>query len=512
MPQAIHARDDFETLSEPEISIAGNPASKSPVRDGGLVGERFGKYLIVGELAVGGMAEVFLGVQRGLEGFTKVVVLKRVLPGYSSQPDFVRMFIDEARLAARLEHPNIVRTHEFGEVGGQYFTAMEYLPGEDLAKILNRLIVSERELPIHVAAAIMTRVCAGLHFAHEMTDTAGEPLGLVHRDVNPANIVVTYGGEVKLIDFGVAKTSETHTQTGTIKGKIAYMAPEQLLARGVDRRSDVFSAGVVLWELLTRRPLFARDHEGATLYAIMNDPIPPPSRYRPAIPRELDAIVMRALSRSSDERFDTAEDMAVALETFLSWQDKCDARTLGTLVEELFGSTRAEAKRAISQTRSLGHNVSLVMKLRSEVRSDLAERLDSVVADGLADGSDMTKPRLAAPVVEATRGGGIMYALALVLVAALGGGAWYLTRSQPSAAAPRMAPAAPAALVVETVPAGASITLGGEPTGLHTPATLTGVTGKISVGLALSGYKKRVETIDVPANGALTKRFELETE
>jgi serine/threonine-protein kinase len=332
---------------EPEISID-TAVSKIRVHDAddsNLVGERFGKYLIIGELATGGMAEVFLGVQPGPEGFVKVVVIKRVLPHFSSNLDFVQMFVDEARLAARLEHPNIVRTYEFGEVAGQYFTTMEYLPGEDLSKALGRLSFARQAMPVHLAAGIVTQVCRGLHFAHELTDTAGRPLHLVHRDVNPANIIVTYGGEVKVIDFGVAKTNKRETVNGTIKGKIAYMSPEHLLARGIDRRSDVFSAGVVLWELLAGRPLFARDTDPATLYAIMNDPIRPPSKFRPDVPRGLDAIVARALARTQVDRFDSADEMADALDDFLTDQPKYDARVVGRMMEELFGATRAEAKR-----------------------------------------------------------------------------------------------------------------------------------------------------------------------
>src|SRR5262245_33004676 len=269
-------------LSEPEISVGALIQAHVEDFKGNIIGERFGKYLLVGDIAVGGMAEVFLAVHKGVEGFIKVVVIKRVLPQLTSNPDFVRMFVDEARLAARLEHPNIVRTYEFGEVNGHYFTAMEYLPGEDLFKALSNLSLSRQSMPLHIAVGITAQVCHGLHFAHQFTDTAGKPLNLVHRDINPANILITYGGEVKIIDFGVAKTeANLRTISGTIKGKVAYMPPEQVLGREVDQRADIFSAGVVLWEVLTGRPLFLRNNEAATLYAIMNAPIHPPSKLRP---------------------------------------------------------------------------------------------------------------------------------------------------------------------------------------------------------------------------------------
>jgi serine/threonine-protein kinase len=376
---------------------------------------------------------------------------------------------------------------------------MEYLPGEDLNKLLIRLSMSNQHVPIHIAAWIMSRACDGLHFAHEMTDTAGGPLGLVHRDVNPANIVVTYGGEVKLIDFGVAKTIQTETQSGTIKGKIAYMSPEQLLALGVDRRSDVFSAGVVLWELLTRRPLFRRDSEGSTMYAIMNSPISPPSEHRPGIPRDLDAIVMRALSRNPVDRFDTAEEMGSALDTFLARQPRCDARTLGDMLETAFGLERAEAKRSIAKTCALGQNISLVMKLRTDIRSELAEELDAA----LADGSEIEEP--------APRASALTYVLSAVVFAALAAGAFYVTHMLQATPEPSTAPVASASMRVESTPPGAAIMLDGEPTGLVTPATLTGLMkNRISIDLALPGYQHRTETIDVPATGTVTKRFDLQ--
>ncbi len=468
--------------------------------DDNIVGERFGKYVLVGEIAVGGMAEVFLGVKKGLEGFLKVVVLKRVLPHFTDNAQFIRMFIDEARIAARLDHPNIVRTYEFGELDGQYYTAMEYLPGEDLRSILRKLSTTRQRMPMHVAVGIVSQLCAGLNFAHELTDTSGQPLDLVHRDVNPANIIITYGGEVKIIDFGVAKTNTTATVTGTIKGKIAYMPPEQVLARGVDQRSDIFSAGVVLWELLTGRRLFGRASDAATLYAIMNDPVSPPSRYRPEIPRELDAIVMRALSRAPSDRFNTAQEMAAALEQLMAYMPKFDARTLGGMVEDLFGAPRANAKRAISQTRSLGYNISLVMKLRTEVQTDLAANLETFASGSSSDVAAQPPPtrlRRRGPLVAALALAGIVGALAAVY---LGSGS-----SRNNAA-----PASPGSLLLESEPAGAAISIGGEPTGLKTPATLTGLAAKhVTVRLEMAGYAPVAQDIDVPATGELAKRFTL---
>ena len=480
--------DNTTPIRSPDSSITDNP----------IVGEPFGKYVLVGDIAVGGMAEVFLGVQQGVAGVLKVVVLKRVLPHYTADSQFVRMFIDEARIAARLDHPNIVRTYEFGAHEGQYYTAMEYLPGEDLRSILRRLASTKQRMPLHLAVGILMQLCAGLHCAHQLTDTSGRPLNLVHRDINPANIIITYGGETKIIDFGVAKTNMTATVTGTIKGKIAYMPPEQVLARGVDQRSDIFSAGVVLWELLTGRRLFGRQSDAATLYAIMNDPIPLPSRYRPEIPRELDAIVMHALSRTAVDRFSTADEMAAALEHFMASQPKFDARALAAMIEELFGTPRAEAKRAISQTRSLAQNISIVMKMRSEVRAQMVNSLDTFASGSTSD----------VPTATAPRPRRAMIAVAVMLAAATAGVVYGATGSRHT----KTAPVAPVALLVESEPSGAAISIAGEPTGLVTPATLNGLTGRqLTIRLELAGYTSIAQAVDVPTTGTVSKRFKLES-
>jgi serine/threonine-protein kinase len=513
---------EWDEGSAPEISVSSViHAFPDQLANIDIVGERFGKYLLVGEIALGGMAELFLAVRKGLEGVIKAVVIKRVLPQFSTQASFVQMFIDEARLAARLEHPNIVRTYEFGEVKGQYFTAMEYLAGEDLCKVLNTLAVSRQHMPLHVAAGIAGQVCHGLHFAHQFTDTDGNPLHLVHRDINPANLVITYGGEVKVIDFGVAKSNgNAQTLTGTIKGKVSYMPPEQVLGHRVDRRADIFSTGVVLWEMLTGRPLFVRDSEAATLFAIVNASIPPPSKYRPDVPQQLDQIVARALCRSPGDRYATAEDMAIALEEFLLTVPRYGAREVDRMVEELFGSTRAEAKRAIAQTRSLTRNVSLVMKLRREVRADLAERLDaSAVAHGaiatttgrhgrlepeeLGAGADgLEGPITAGAIVPARRGAAV--ALGGIMVGCIAAGLIYTTvRSGHDAVA---TPIVQAALQVDTTPPGAAIFIEGEPTGLTTPATLTGITRDVlSLRLELAGYEAVTGRVE-PVPGVTTTR------
>jgi eukaryotic-like serine/threonine-protein kinase len=466
-----------EDPSDPEISLSAlEKLAEDPEEHTPIVGEQFGKYVLVGEIGVGGMAEVFLAIQTGLQGFLKVVTLKRVLPHLASH-EFIAMFIDEARIAARLEHPNIVKTFEFGENEGQYYTVMEYLAGEDLGSMMNRAAISKQPIAFNMAAMLLSQLCNGLHFAHELTDTAGRPLGLVHRDINPSNIIVTYAGEVKIIDFGVAKfnSSGSKTMTGTIKGKLAYMSPEQILARGIDRRSDIFSLGVVLWELVTGCRLFARESDAATLYAIMNDPIPKSRRHRPTVPEDLEKIISTALARTPADRYETCEEMQVALDQFLATQPKFDARSLAGQLESLFGSTRAEAKRAIAATRALSKNVSLVMKLRTEVRSDLAKSL--IVRQH------------SEPVTRARRAvGGIA---AVAIVATLGVLGFLLLRNpQPTKPTPEVKRTELATLKVDSRPSGAAIFVRGEPTGLVTPATLSSIkpNEELEVRVELPGY------------------------
>jgi serine/threonine protein kinase len=488
--------------SDPEISLSAiEKLAEEPAEDHRpIIGEEFGKYVLVGEIGVGGMAEVFLAIQTGLQGFLKVVTLKRVLPHLATH-DFIAMFIDEARIAARLEHPNIVKTFEFGEHEGQYYTVMEYLAGEDLGSMMNRAAISKQPLQFNTAAMIVSQLCNGLHFAHELTDTAGRPLGLVHRDINPSNIIITYAGEVKVIDFGVAKINQSgsKTMTGTIKGKLAYMSPEQILARGIDRRSDVFSLGVVLWELVTGCRLFARESDAATLYAIMNDPIPRARRHRPNVPEELEAIISTALARTPADRYQTSEEMQVALDQFLGTQPKFDSKSLAAALEGLFGSTRAEAKRSIAATRALSKNVSLVMKLRTDVRADLVKQL--------------TARQHSEPVAHTRKAVGAV--AALVIAATLAGLGYLLLRNpQPSRVAETTTPASThASLKIDSSPRGAAIFVRGEPTGLVTPATLTSVSpGEVEVRIELAGHTPASHRFNLKPGETASHQFALGSE
>lgn len=268
------------------------------------------------EIASGGMATVHLGRLVGEGSFARTVAIKRLRAQYARDPEFAPTFADEARLAARIAHRNVVATLDVVASGGELFVVMEYVEGEPLHRLLERCSDRGRLVPLPIAIAIARDVLDGLHAAHEAVDATGRPLAIVHRDVSPQNILVTRSGVVQVLDFGIAKAASRAASTmgGKVKGKIAYMAPEQVAQRRVDRRTDIFAAGVVLWETLTSRRLFRADTASTTLARILAGEVDPPSHYNPAIGPALDAIVMRALAREPAERFATAADMARALE------------------------------------------------------------------------------------------------------------------------------------------------------------------------------------------------------
>jgi eukaryotic-like serine/threonine-protein kinase len=294
---------------------------------------RYGRYVLIDRLGVGGMAEVFRAVALGAEQFQRVVVVKRILPHLSENPAFIKMFIDEATLCGRLAHPNIIQVHEFGKEQGQFFIAMEYLHGRNLTHILGSLADSQESMPVAIAAEIMRQACRGLHYAHNLKAPDGKPLGIIHRDITPGNVIVAYSGSVKVVDFGVARVENRFrrgtTDPGLVKGKSAYLAPEQLSPNAVDHRADIFAAGIVLHEMLTGRRLFKADSSLESMELVKAMIIPRPSELRPDVPAGLDAIVMRALARKRAERYQTAGELADALEAFLIEQRFSSQELLG---------------------------------------------------------------------------------------------------------------------------------------------------------------------------------------
>ena len=273
--------------------------------------EVFGPYLVYERLGVGGMATVHRAKERGIEGFERIVALKRLLPHLAEDASFVKSFVREAKLASMLQHANVVQLYELGRVGTVYFISMEYIDGRDVRRILRQARKVSGPPNINVTVALLLQLCDALEYAHTRLDESGEPLGLVHRDVSPSNLLVTRSGHLKVIDFGIAKaqSQQLRTQTGRVKGKLAYMAPEAIAGKDLDARSDIFSVGVIAHELLTARPLFASKNEYQTLVNVQRSDILPPSAFNQAVPPELDAIVLKALARDPDERYHHAAEM-----------------------------------------------------------------------------------------------------------------------------------------------------------------------------------------------------------
>ncbi len=289
------------------------------------MGEKFGKYELIRKIAVGGMAEIFLATYTGPEGFKKHVAIKRILPHLTEDSDFVTMFLDEARLVARFSHPNIVQIFELGQVKNVYFLAMEYVHGASMSRLLKACKKRKIELPVELGAKICSYACDGLEYAHNFTDPDGTPLNLIHRDVSPQNIMLSYDGVVKVLDFGIAKAAGNlyRTRTTSLKGKAAYMSPEQITQKsGLDRRSDIFAMGIVLYEFTTGHRPFQGDTELELMMAIVQSEPPDPRKYKPRLPQRLVDIIMTALKKDRRQRFQSAREMKSELEKLLLEQDK----------------------------------------------------------------------------------------------------------------------------------------------------------------------------------------------
>ncbi len=280
----------------------------------------FGKYVLVERLGRGGMAEVWKAKMSGPAGFSRTLVVKRILPHLVEDETFVQMFVAEARLSARLNHTNIVQVYELGDVNGEYFLAMEYVRGRDLVSVMRAQILRGPPDP-GLAAYVMREVCRALAYAHSLVGDDGQALRLIHRDVSPSNVMISFDGAVKLLDFGIAKaladSSDNRTQTGTLKGKFGYMAPEQVEGRAIDHRADLFSAGVVLHEALTGRRLFKGSSDMQTIAMVRDAMIDQPSSLNPAVIPELDRVVLKALAKDPNDRYANCDDMAMDLDSVL---------------------------------------------------------------------------------------------------------------------------------------------------------------------------------------------------
>jgi eukaryotic-like serine/threonine-protein kinase len=344
--------------------------------------QRVGRYVIYDRIASGGMASVHLGRLLGPAGFGRIVAIKRLHEQYAHDPEFVAMFLDEARLAARIRHPQVVSILDVVADDGELFLVMEYVQGESLSQLLRR-----SPMPPSVVVAVLVDALYGLHAAHEATSDRGGPLGIVHRDVSPQNILVGVDGNARVVDFGVAKaTWRIHSTTdGRIKGKLAYMSPEQLRREHVDRRTDVFAAAVVLWQALAGRYLFATEDPGSTVANVLSKPLEPPSAHASGISAALDAVVLRGLDRDPEQRFHTAREMASALEASLSPASRA---VVGDWVVD-HASDLADRSRRITEIESSSPEVG---KLLPKSRSD--EKTELIGPEGVTDVSLATPARV----------------------------------------------------------------------------------------------------------------------
>ncbi len=324
----------------------------------------FGKYKLIAELGHGGMADVFLAVQAGPagSGFRKLTVVKRLRQNLAEEPEFVAMLVDEARIAARLNHPNVVQTNEVGQLNGQYFIAMEYLDGQPLHRIQHRSSQrlkdgGESPFPRELQYIVMMDVLGGLHHAHELVDYDGTPLQIVHRDMTPHNIFVTYEGQVKVVDFGIAKAAgrSSETRQGVIKGKVRYMAPEQAVGHNVDRRVDLFAVGIMLWEIATGRRMWRDMDDLQIVQALVSGDVPrSPKAVNPEVPDAIDRICTKVLAQNVDERYATAEDFRSDLEEYLTESGILaqGRRKMSAALNELFKDKRQELRSIIEKQLS----------------------------------------------------------------------------------------------------------------------------------------------------------------
>jgi serine/threonine protein kinase len=308
------------------------------------VSERYGQYELLRKLATGGMAQIYLARHHGIEGFERLCVVKRILPHLAENEDFVQMFLDEARIAARLSHTNIVQIYDLGEQDETYFIAMEYIHGEDLRRVWRRAESQGQPLPLPIILRIIADAASGLDYAHKRADQ-GRQLSIVHRDISPQNILVSFEGTVKVVDFGIAKAADkaTHTRSGVLKGKYSYMSPEQAAGeRSVDARTDVFALGVVLYELLTGTRLFKRGSDVQTLQAVTSCEVTPPSQVNPRVPQSLDEVVQKALTRLPEDRYPDALALQLALENWLiEHQQPASTAHVAAYLKELYADRLA---------------------------------------------------------------------------------------------------------------------------------------------------------------------------
>lgn len=422
--------------------------------------ETIGRYTLFSEIASGGMATVHFGRLAGPAGFARIVAVKRLMPNLARDPEFVAMFLDEARVAARIRHPNVIPTLDIVAAEGELLLIMEYVQGESLSRLNRASLQAAVDTPLPVISAIVAGALHGLHAAHEAIGENGEPLQIVHRDVSPQNILVGEDGVVRVLDFGIASAVGRLqvTRDGQLKGKLAYMPPEQFWGKPLDRRADVYAMAVVLWECITQRRLFKADSDAALMTAVLQAPVDPPSEHRPGLPPGLDALVLRGLHREPEHRFASAREMAIALEDLIP---PATGTQVARWVESLAGDVLKLRSQRIQDIESSAHARPAELPpdlapLLSVAPSDLAPRL-SAAPPPTPSSAPVEFPPPAVPEGDsppgARRSPSQLLALGAAAFLLVVGGSWLLTRqptdattTAPSSSAVP-APSAPVATV-----------------------------------------------------------------
>lgn len=474
---------------------------------------QLGKYRLIAELAQGGMGVVYLAVMQGLGGFYKTLVIKQLKPELAHDPAFLSMFMDEARVAARLQHPNIVQVYEVDSVGDRHFLSMEYLEGATLRRTL-RVLKSEMTLGMHLA--ILSEILRGLHHAHELTDESGQFLGLVHRDMSPHNIFVTFDGQAKLVDFGIVKTrdSSNKTEVGVFKGKVTYMPPEQAMTeQPVDRRADIYSMGVMLWEAVSGRRLWKGMQDMQVLTKLVQKQIPTLDHVMPSAPAELKRICAKAMAWDRDERYETAEAFREDLDAFIvASKLQVNLRYVGSLLASALADERAKIRnlldRKIAQLKA-GGNVSKVLSI-APPPTLLREADDSQSIEAMLDERDFVQEEPEKKLQLVSELDGLEGESALVRM--LRGGKWRLVRPQIFAASTVLvvvgiyfaflAPPAPATITTTEPLTAPTVVAGNVSSTASTPsATVLPPQQMVDVQIHVAPLNASVTVDDAPLKG-----------
>jgi eukaryotic-like serine/threonine-protein kinase len=425
----------------------------SPVAVEEALPKQFGKYTLLRKLAAGGMAELFLALHRSVAGFEKLIVIKRILPSMNQDRGFIDMLLHEARIAATLGHPNIVQIFDVGQVEGRYFIAMEHIHGEDIRSIVRAMKKkSVSEFPLEHTIQIVLGMCAGLAYAHEKRDLDGVTLDIVHRDISPQNIVVTFTGDVKIVDFGIAKSGTQvgdDTKDGQLKGKVPYMSPEQAAGEPIDWRSDIFATGVMLFELTTGKRLFKGTSEYETLKLICEREYPLPTQVRPGYPPGLERIVMKALAKKREDRYQSAREMQSDLESFVR-EERIPVSPVSVTrwMQSLFQEKLAQQKEALQDIKQLADIISVQQTTSGMYDGTVTTGAGMLSAPGAASSIQPPAKRSASGIVA-----GVLSLAALVA----GGGFFYMSRVAAVAPPPATELKAEAAITAAPVPEPAAV-------------------------------------------------------